>query len=280
MLNLFDLPTDIFQLFIEFLEMNDFCFFETSICNKKLRKILLNMIKSDTFILRGWNYNNINNILQTTQKNYFLWLNIRSISIQKFYIRYSTHYSIDISENIIKNSPYLKILDVSCCSKINNNFINKISQYSKNLLELNLSGCSQITNISIIAIADNLTKLKKLKLIMNLRYYDNIDDLSITYLTRNCIQIEELYLRGFNRITNKSVHNISENLLQLQKLDICYCICIDHLYLLKIFENCNILECFYFGPFQTEYSINIATNLIEKMIREKPNMTIKYGKSL
>ena len=62
-----------------------------------------------------------------------------------------------------KEYPALKTLNLSLCKEVNDETLGRIAQTTANLEDLDLAGCSKITNGGLLFIGWGLKKLKRLK---------------------------------------------------------------------------------------------------------------------
>lgn len=86
---IFQLPNElVILLFTVWLKMKDVCVFDTSLCDKKQRVRLLNIMKLET-IFDGYEENLI------TKGKYLNWLIIREMSIKKLIIKCTRYISLD-----------------------------------------------------------------------------------------------------------------------------------------------------------------------------------------
>ena len=109
---------------------------------------------------------------------------------------------------ILKKHNLLKILIIEFNSTINDTHILQIGQ---DLTYINLNGCQNITDRSLIHISKTCPNLKRLEIY----WIPNITDKGLMPIIQNCRKIEYLNLSGCKYITSQSFLEIPKNLKDL-----------------------------------------------------------------
>ena len=122
-----------------------------------------------------------------------------------------------ISIIAIKELKNLHQLNLMGCIELTDASLITIVEELKNLTCLNLSRCKNLTNISIIAIAKKLEKLIHL----NLSFLEKLTDISILEMTKERKNLTRLKL-SYGEFTDASIIEV-KNLKSLTDLDLSYC---------------------------------------------------------
>ena len=152
------------------------------------------------------------------------WLKANVKSVQKllscsFFIEKLCLGGLKLNKKILNsmNKENLKVLDLSCCSEVTIESVDKILKCDK-LTELNLcfidvfSTSPDLVNHLINNILPNLEKL-------SLRGFCLLDD-HVKVIVNRCKKLTELDIFGTQNVTNKSIAYVVEKLPELVKLDI------------------------------------------------------------
>ena len=84
---------------------------------------------------------------------------------------------------------------------------------------MNLGGCHQITDVSIISLFFHCARLQSLFLY----FCDKITDASIISISESCPELKDIDVSYTNTITDASLIAIAKNCTGLQYLDTCRC---------------------------------------------------------
>ncbi|KAK2584692.1 hypothetical protein KPH14_007028 [Odynerus spinipes] len=112
----------------------------------------------------------------------------------------------------------LRELDLSGCSRITDVSLKHNFSFIE-LRVLSLRKCCQITHAGLEYLAKNNPAIEEL----DLTQCYNISDLGISYLVTYLHRLKRLHLQGCIQLTNQSLNYIQENCKSLQYLDIRYC---------------------------------------------------------
>ncbi|KYQ96957.1 leucine-rich repeat-containing protein (LRR) [Tieghemostelium lacteum] len=121
----------------------------------------------------------------------------------------------------VYQSPWstLKVLDLSSCSKLTDNSFTSIPN-CPSMEQLILEACYNLTDQSVISIANHMPKLTKL----SLKGCKFITDKSIDYLVRRCTMIRDFKLSRCHSITGDSLRAITDHLsVVLERIDLSMC---------------------------------------------------------
>ena len=77
--------------------------------------------------------------------------------------------------------------------------------------QLNLDGCCQITDASIISISENCTGLKELHVSLT-----NITDASLIAIAKNCTGLQYLYTGECNRLSDEELRDEFKSVSELR----------------------------------------------------------------
>lgn len=140
---------------------------------------------------------------------------------------------------------YLRYLDMTDCTALDDPGLTTISTYCTQLQYLFLRRCVRIGDQGVQALCNNCTNLRELsvsdckrltdygaseisKLSENLRYLsvakcDKVSDVAIIQIARGCRKLRYLNVRGCEAVSDDSLDTIARNLTRLKSLDIGKC---------------------------------------------------------
>ncbi|RIB15576.1 hypothetical protein C2G38_2192079 [Gigaspora rosea] len=134
-----------------------------------------------------------------------------------------SHYdklSNKVIEKFVEIFPNITHLDFKRSYGYNDIALFKISQAYPNLIHLNVFNNGGLTDHSIIELASRCPKLQYLEI----SWSGNITDKSIYEITRSCYCLRHLGINGGkNCISNKSIHEITRFIPNIQSLNLNYC---------------------------------------------------------
>ena len=132
----------------------------------------------------------------------------------------------------------LRTLNLRGCFNITDTSVLEVARRCSNLQSLILRGCSNITNTSVLEVARGCSNLQTL----NLRGCFNITDTSVLEVARRCSNLQSLILRGCSNITNTSVLEVARRCLNLQTLNLWECRNIFDASVLEVARGCSNLQ--------------------------------------
>ena len=121
-------------------------------------------------------------------------------------------------EALAENCNKLTMLDLSNCDQITKTGLEALVKCPK-LKGLNLTWCQNISEVGIIALAENCNKLTTL----NLSFCYKITDTGLTALAVNCPNLTTLNLSWCGKITDTGLTALAENCNKLTMLDLREC---------------------------------------------------------
>ncbi|CAK9813661.1 F-box/LRR-repeat protein 14 [Anthophora plagiata] len=151
--------------------------------------------------------------------------------------------------DVLKGVPNLEALNLSGCYNITDaGLINAFCQEYSTLIELNLSLCKQVSDISL---AWNLKKLKRL----DIRSCWQVSDLGIAHLAGvnreaagGNLALEHLSLQDCQRLSDEALRHVSIGLTTLKSINLSFCVCITdsgvkHLAKMSSLRELNLRSC-------------------------------------
>jgi hypothetical protein len=245
---LISLPNNVVRYFLKtWIEVKNICYLDNAFCNKQERKFFLNnlnecviignfcdkfhnfhfktelylkwILKRNIFLnyllIDEWNHE----IFSYFQKN----INNRNLYLKSLKFNFTYFIFTNFKENLlikILKSKNFKNLTEFCCECTCNRFISDlfliaISNNYKNLKILILEMCNQITDHGLIAIASKCLHLEHIDVSS-----ENISDLSLIEISKNCSNLKFLILNRCYKITDSAFILIAKNCLKLEKIDI------------------------------------------------------------
>jgi hypothetical protein len=174
-LGFFILDEILLSIFSEYLSIEDISRFDIAICQKARRQAFLNLIQSEMCTFSG---------KEQHKSGYISWLSLRHIQIRE-----------------LKCDPILSSIELL-----------KIVDCGRWLKKLEISGCINITFMSIIKIADGCPQLREL----DLSYCDNINDRNVMRIAERHPKLVKLDISRCSYITNVSVIKIAESCPELK----------------------------------------------------------------
>ena len=119
---------------------------------------------------------------------------------------------------IAKNAPNLECVDFSGCFRLNKSLKSSLSQM-KCLLKLNLMGCSQASDMSLMGVAKGCTLLEELCLSDCVK---GVTGLSMDAFGTYCLNLRIIVLARCHNLDGKGISGIAK-CSRLEKLDISSC---------------------------------------------------------
>jgi len=146
-------------------------------------------------------------------------------------------------EQLIKEYPFIKLLDMSSCSPLDANSLQIISEkWIKSITFLNLRYCEFITdNLLDILLGSTTTVLPTLRNI-NLSH-TNITDLGVRLIVNKCPNLKIVNMNACRSITNLSVSMIAQHCTHISELNV---------------EGCNNI---------TDYGVQILAQQLKSNLR-------------
>jgi len=199
-LGFFTLDDILLSIFSEYLSIEDISRFDIAICQKARRQGFLNLIQSEMCTFSG---------KEQHKSGYISWLSLRHIQIRELKC-----------DPELSGIELLKIVDCGRCIK-----------------KLELSGCINITFMSVINIADGCPQLREL----DLSYCEHINDGNIMRIAERHPKLIKLDISRCSYITNIAVIKIAESCPELKDLSLRRCCNITDLSITKIAYGCKKL---------------------------------------
>lgn len=110
----------------------------------------------------------------------------------------------------------LQLLDISCCTGVNDTGVTAIASRLKNLQYLSLRKCSAITDHGIIALGSGCPLLQ----VVNLEWLTLLTDASIIHLAKGCVKLISLNVGQCSKLTDKAVIALARNCSKLQAVSV------------------------------------------------------------
>ena len=143
----------------------------------------------------------------------------------------------DESITALANCKQLTNLNLSNCEEITDASVTKVAQSCTSLTNLNLYGCEKLTDASVIAVSQNCPELK----VLSLENCPAITDASITLIAQGCMQLTVLSLSWCQEITSTSVVKIAQCCPKLVNLNLEDCNHINDESLIAVAYGCTRL---------------------------------------
>ena len=230
------LSTNVISLIIgKFLTMHDISKLDVAYCSKRQRKLLLDILSDNPCIV----YDNIK--LKGSSKyvnNAFIYIGSRKINVLKLSLNDRVMGQLTKLTNfgligLTGHCTRLQSLDISH-SNITNCGVFAIALNTKcSLQSLDMYGCKNITDISVIQIAKHCPRLEQLDIRLC-----KITDKSVIHIAINCSSLLTLKASGCKQITDASIRRIAKNCPRLLELDIGWCDKITNISISKIAKYC------------------------------------------
>jgi hypothetical protein len=138
---------------------------------------------------------------------------------------------------IADNCHQLCSLNLTGCSNLTDVGIRAIAEGCK-LVSLNLYGCSEVTDVGLRAIAQGCKQLT----LLDLAGCRKVTDDGLTAIAETCKQLTSLNLQSCDKLTDGGVQAIAEGCKQLSSLDLGLCSQATDGWLRAIGENCKQLS--------------------------------------
>ncbi|KAF7382398.1 hypothetical protein HZH68_015317 [Vespula germanica] len=142
----------------------------------------------------------------------------RTCYIKNLWKNISTSSPVTIPTFSLTRLKGLRELDLSGCSRITDVSLTHNFAFIE-LRVLSLRKCCQITHVGLEYLAKNNSAIEEL----DLTQCYNISDLGVSYLAIYLHRLKRLHLQGCIQLTNQSLEYIQENCKSLQYLDIRHC---------------------------------------------------------
>uniref|UniRef100_T1J4F5 Uncharacterized protein n=1 Tax=Strigamia maritima TaxID=126957 RepID=T1J4F5_STRMM len=117
-------------------------------------------------------------------------------------------------------------LNLSLCKQITDETLLNLAQYCPNLEVLDLAGCDRITNSGLLFVSKRLCRLVNL----NLRSCRHVSDSGIAALGglsseagKGTLQLEQLSLQDCQKLTDDALRNVSTGLVSLKYINLSFC---------------------------------------------------------
>ncbi|KAI9350211.1 hypothetical protein BDR26DRAFT_833377 [Obelidium mucronatum] len=140
--------------------------------------------------------------------------NFRSLNLS-----HNPNLSTSTLSRVLLHLPYIRQLTLMHCSALTDNgLIESIPKLSKSIQLLHLGNCVRITDLAVIAIAKECTKLKYLDL-ANL----SITDASCEQISKTLTRLRRLSIVKCRNISSLSLHHLQRIAPNFQRLHLSYC---------------------------------------------------------
>lgn len=128
----------------------------------------------------------------------------------------------------VREAHSLTRLDLSLCKQVTDSSLGRIAQYLKNLEELDLGGCSNLTNTGLLLLVSwGLKRLRRL----DLRSCWHVSDRGIGHLAGHDLETDEgnppleyLGLQDCQRLSDEALRHVSTGLKTLTSINLSFCV--------------------------------------------------------
>jgi hypothetical protein len=238
------LPDDMFrQELLQYLIVDDLVNLDNACMNNKYRPHLLDKI-SGVILIGDKDKSMISSL--------FEWLGMRRIYLINMLIMFSDFYLVssimqnnyvdqfrytqhvimrlyindDMAVFILSRCPVLLSIDIlasvdhySSSSQLTDITLLSIAEHCTGLQSISLSNCRQITDTGLKMVSENCTSLQNLNIVS----CNQITDASIISISIHCTGLKKLHLEQCHHITDASIISISNNSFLLQSLRCRHC---------------------------------------------------------
>jgi F-box/leucine-rich repeat protein 14 len=121
--------------------------------------------------------------------------------------------------------PSLRKLNLSLCKDVSDNSIAKIASHCRNLEDLDLSGCTRVTNSALFCVS-HLRRMREL----SLRSCRHISDLGLQHLAGAACgraglhRLESLSLQDCQKVTDEGLRHVASGLRALRSVNLSFCV--------------------------------------------------------
>ena len=184
------------------------------------------------------------------------------LKLENIYLNYCEKITYKSINNLLKSCKYLKNIEFSG-KDVNDYFLINISENCVKLESLNLKYCNNITDLSISALFKNKLKLKHI----DLTCCEYITENSITNIAKKCNNLESIILQNCININNNGIINLINYCNNLKSINLIGCNLINIDSVSLIFSTCKKLENIsLFG--KNQINDNILINIKENKLNE------------
>jgi hypothetical protein len=216
------------SIFSEYLTIEDISRFDVAICcHTARRQAFLNLIQSGMCIFSG---------REQHKSGYISWLSLRHVQVRE--LKCDPVLSGAELLKIVDCGRWLKKLELSGCINITYMSVIRIADGCPNLIELDLSDCDNINDRNVMRIAVSHPNLVKL----DISRCSYITNLSVTKIADSCPNLTDLSLRRCCNITDISIIKIAQGCPNLVKLNLSSCRNITDESVLRIAQCCSNLR--------------------------------------
>ena len=134
-------------------------------------------------------------------------------------------------------------IDLEWCSQITNKTVYAIAENCPNLESINLFKCDSLTDDALVTLA---VKCPLLKLI-NVRLCTELTDKTALAIAQNCPNLESIDLSGCQNLTDNALVALAENCRLLKSIDVWGCVRLTDKTAYALAQNCQNLESIVLG---------------------------------
>ena len=160
--------------------------------------------------------------------------------IAEMYESKSCDITTDINMNVSvrpRSRDNLTSIDLTGCQNISNEGVTAIAEGCHKLTSINLSGCSNISNVVLSTLAEGCHQLTSI----DLSHCDGISDEGLLALAERCHQLTSINLYFCSIITDIGISALAEGCHQLTSINLSYCHRISDIGVSALAEGCRQL---------------------------------------
>lgn len=116
--------------------------------------------------------------------------------------------------------PWIKTLNISENSSVDDDAISRLADKCPNLLDLNISSCSSVSDVGLIYLVERCSNLVAL----DVHYCHKLSDAAVMGLAVCCKNLRNLNLSYCYKVTDIAVQFVAEHCVQLTTFAVCCCI--------------------------------------------------------
>jgi hypothetical protein len=134
-----------------------------------------------------------------------------------------------------QHCPRVQHIELLCCPRITNNAVRVLVSSLVNLRSVDLSGCSQLTDDTMLAIAEHCPALERILCAIN------VSDAAVVKLAEGCAELSYVYLFG-TQVGDAGLTALAAHCSKLQALFLFRCPCVTAQAVQRVMAGCSRLE--------------------------------------